>query len=101
MRPKSMYLCICPALGKPLSLNHYKSLFITKLSRTDWYCGLEFRNGFGFIDDACSINDSDKFENSYSYIYPKDLQLKYEHKGDHAIFLELDIKLKTDCLYII
>ena len=82
-----------------LYLYYYESIFITKLSRTDRYRGFKFRNCFRFIDDACSINDSDEFGNSYSDIYPKDLQLKCEHKGDHATFLELDIKIE-DGLFV-
>ena len=79
-----------------LYLYHFESLFVTKLSRTDRFRGFKFRNCFRFIDDACSINDSNEFENSYIDIYPKDLQLKCEHKGDHATFLELDIKIQDD-----
>ena len=48
---------------------------------------------FRFIDDACSINDSDEFDKSYLEIYPPELQLKCEHKGTHATFLELDITI--------
>ena len=77
-----------------LYLYHYESRFITHLSKTDRYRGFKFRNCFRFIDDACSINDSDEFSNSYGDIYPKDLQLKCEHKGTQATFLELDITIK-------
>ena len=77
-----------------LYLYHFESRFITHLSKTDQYRGFKFRNCFRFIDDACSINDSDEFSNSYGNIYPKDLQLKCEHKGTHATFLELDITIK-------
>ena len=68
-----------------LYLYHYENL------RTDRYQGFTFKNAFRFIDDACTINDSDAFNESYQEIYPPELQLKCEHSGDHATFLELDI----------
>lgn len=51
------------------------------------------RHCFRFIDDACCVNDSDEFEKSHHDIYPASLQLKCEHKGDHATFLELDVSV--------
>ena len=77
-----------------LYLYHYESKFVTLLSRTDRYRGFKFKHCFRFIDDACTINDSDEFEKSHPSIYPDELQLKCEFKGDHATFLELDITIK-------
>ena len=68
------------------------------MSRTDRYRGFKFKHCFRFIDDACSINDDNEFENSYKEIYPKDLHLKCEHTGNHATFLELDITIKDGVL---
>ena len=79
-----------------LYLYHYESEFITRLSKSERYRGFKFKNCFRFIDDACCINDSDEFEKSHVEIYPNELQLKCEHKGDHATFLELDIKIEDD-----
>ena len=76
-----------------LYLYHFESEFVFKLSRTDRYRGFKFKHCFRFIDDACSINDSDEFDKSYLEIYPPELQLKCEHKGSHATFLELDISI--------
>ena len=76
-----------------LYLYHYESLFMMKLIRTDRYKGFKFKNAFRFIDDACTINDSDAFNESYQEIYPPELQLKCEHSDDHATFLELDIAI--------
>ena len=42
---------------------------------------------------AWQANDSDAFNESYHEIYPPELQLKCEHSGDHATFLELDITI--------
>ena len=66
-----------------------------KLIRTDRYKGFKFKNAFRFIGDACSVtvNDSDAFNGSYRKRYPPELQLKREHSGDHATFLELDITI--------
>ena len=79
-----------------LYLYHYESEFVTRLSKSDRYRGFKFKNCFRFIDDACCINDSDEFEKSHKEIYPDELQLKCEHKGDHATFLELDISIEDD-----
>ena len=77
-----------------LYLYHYENVFISSLARTDRYRGFKFKNTFRFIDDACCINDENEFEVSYKDIYPRELQLKCEHKGHHATFLELDITIK-------
>ena len=76
-----------------LYLYHYECTYITTLSRTERYRGFKFKHCFRFIDDACCINDQNEFENSYRDIYPDELQLKCEHKGNHATFLELDITI--------
>ena len=72
-----------------LYLYYYENLFMMKLIRTDRYKGFNFKSAFRFIDDACTINNSDAFNESYQEIYPPELQLKCEHSGDHATFLEL------------
>ena len=45
-----------------------------------------------FIDVLCTINNDNEFLRSFKNIYPNELQLKIEHQGDHASFLDLDIK---------
>ena len=82
-----------------LYLYHYENLYITKLIRTDRYKGFKFKNTFRFIDDACTLNDSDVFIQSYKEIYPKELELKCEHSGLHATFLELDITV-SDAVFV-
>ena len=47
-----------------------------------------------YIDDMCCLNDGGEFENSYNLIYPKELELKCEHSGSHATFLDLDIAVE-------
>ena len=58
---------------------------------SDKYRGFKFKYCFRFIDDQCSINDKSEFGKSFLEIYPDCLQLKCEHQGTKASFLELDI----------
>ena len=46
-----------------------------------------------FIDDLCAVNDGGEFGRSYLDIYPQELELKVEHQGTHACFLNLDISI--------
>ena len=47
-----------------------------------------------FIDDLCALNDGGEFGRVYKDIYPNELELKVEHSGSHASFLNLDITIK-------
>ena len=49
-----------------------------------------------FIDDLCTTNDDGEFSSSYKYIYPKQLELKLKHRGEHANFLDLDIPIEDN-----
>ena len=82
-----------------LYLYSFENKFITHLIRTDRYRGFKFKNCFRFIDDACTLNDSEEFQKSHHEIYPSELVLKCEHQGHHATFLDLDITIK-DGLFI-
>ena len=77
-----------------LYLYSFESKFIKRLITTEPYRGFKFKHCFRFIDDLCIINDRGEFECSIQDIYPESLQLKCEHKGQHATFLELDILTK-------
>ena len=46
-----------------------------------------------FIDDLCPLNDGGEFGKSFQEIYSKEMELKAEHEGEHATFLELDITI--------
>ena len=48
-----------------------------------------------FIDDLGTLNDGDVFSDVCKTIYPPELQLKVEHSGTHATFLNLDITVKN------
>jgi len=67
-----------------------------KLIGTDRFRGFKFKYCSRFIDDACNLNDAGEFASSYKEIYPPELDLKCEHSGFHATFLELDITIKND-----
>ena len=47
-----------------------------------------------FIDDLCAMNDGEEFGKSYPDIYPPELDLKVEHSGNRATFLNLDITIQ-------
>ena len=48
-----------------------------------------------FIKDLCTINYDDGFSNSFNKcLYPGELELKLEHSGKQATFLDQDIKIE-------
>ena len=51
-----------------------------------------------FIDDFGTLNDGGVFNDVYRDICPPELQLKFEHSGKHATFLNLDIIIKDGVL---
>ena len=42
-----------------------------------------------FIDDLLALNDGGEFGRVHKDIYPSELELKVEHSGSHASFLNL------------
>lgn len=51
-----------------------------------------------FKVDNCAINDGREFGESFLKIYPKDLELKVGHYGNHASFLNLSISNNNNIL---
>ena len=49
-----------------------------------------------FIDKLCIINDDGDISSSYKYIFPKQLEQKLEHQGEHATFLYLGITIEDN-----
>ena len=47
-----------------------------------------------FIDDLWTIHDQDEFSKCFKCIYPGELEVKLEHSGTHATFLDLVIKIE-------
>ena len=44
-----------------------------------------------FIDDLCVLIDGGEFGKAFLEIYQTEVELKVEHNGTHATFLDLDI----------
>ena len=82
-----------------LYLYSYECEFINGLIKKDKSKALSYHGSFRFIDDKCCINGSSEFANSFPNIYPPSLELKVEHQGDHATFLDLDITI-TDGIFV-
>ena len=76
-----------------LHLYAYECKFMTTLMSTDKIRARRFLYATRFIDDECNLNDGGEFGRSYRSIYPSELELKCEHQGTHATFLDLDINI--------
>ena len=76
-----------------LYLYSYEYKYIKLLMRTDKRKAMLFRYATRFIDDECNLNDGGEFGRSFHLIYPRDLELKCEHQGTHATFLDLEISI--------
>ena len=74
-----------------LHLYMYEFRFIKSLMRTNPRKAMKFRYASRFIDDECNLNDGGEFGRSFHLIYPSDLELKCEHSGSRATFLDLEI----------
>ena len=76
-----------------LHLYSYEYKFVKNLIKTDPRRAMKFRHAVRFIDDECNLNDGGEFGKSFQQIYPPDLELKCEHHGVHATFLDLEINI--------
>ena len=64
-----------------------QSLVITSSLCSDKIKARHFHAAKHFIDNLCAIiNDDGEFKRSICEIYPKELELKFEHLGDHTTF---------------
>ena len=79
-----------------LYLYTYENEFMTKTIANDKQRAKKFHATKRFIDDLCGINDGGEFGLSHNEIYPKELELKLEHTGNRASFLNLDITIEND-----
>ena len=52
-----------------------------------------FKYATRFIDDECNLNDGGEFGRSFRSIYPPELELKCEHLGTYATYLDLEITI--------
>ena len=76
-----------------LFLYQFEQRYMTDLISTDKVKARHFHSTKRFIDDLCAINDGNLFGTIYKEIYPDELELKLEHSGTHASFLNLDITI--------
>ena len=76
-----------------LFLYRYEERYVTELTSSDKVKARHFHSTKRFIDDLCAINDGHLFGEVYKDIYPEELELKLEHSGLHATFLNLDITI--------
>ena len=67
---------------------------MTDLISSDKVKARHFHSTKRFIDDLCALNDGGEFGKVHKDIYPNELELKVEHSGSHASFLNLDITIK-------
>ena len=77
-----------------LFLYHFESKYVQLLISSGSDKAYRFHATSRFIDDLIAINDSDEFSKCFKNIYPAQLELKLEHQGQHATFLDLDITIK-------
>ena len=76
-----------------LFLYQFEQRYMSDLISTDKVKARHFHSTKRFIDDLCAINDGNLFGTVYKDIYPEELELKLEHSGTHASFLNLDITI--------
>ena len=76
-----------------LFLYFYEEEYMKSLISSDKVKARHFHCTKRFIDDLCAINDGGEFGKACLEIYPKELELKVEHQGTHACFLNLDISV--------
>ena len=72
----------------------YENEYMSELISNDKVKACHFHATKRFIDDLGTLNDGGAFNDFYKDIYPTELQLKVEHSGTYATFLNLDITLK-------
>ena len=77
-----------------LFLYQYEHRYLSQLIEEDKVKARHFHSTKRFIDDLCAINDGNLFQSVHEQIYPAELELKIEHFGTHASFLNLDISIK-------
>ena len=86
-----------------LYLYTYENQYMSDLISNDKVKVRHFHETKRFVDDLGTLNDGGAFNDVYKDIdiYPTELQLKVEHSGTHATFLNfLDIAVIHYSLYV-
>jgi hypothetical protein len=76
-----------------LFLYTYEEQYISNTIPLDPAKARHFHSTKRFIDDLIAINDGGEFGRVFKDIYPEELELKVEHSGEHADFLNLDVSI--------
>ena len=76
-----------------LYLHWYEDRFMSELISRDKVKAITFNGNFRFIDDLLNINGGNGFLEVWREIYPDNLELKLEHLGNKATFLDLEIEV--------
>ena len=75
-------------------LYSYESKYITDLVKSNntqnKIIARKFHTTDRFIDDLCALNDGGEFGKQHKNIYSPEMELKQEHQGLHATFLDLE-----------
>ena len=79
-----------------LFLYFFESKYVKQLISKGSSKAYKYHSTARFIDDLCAINDDGEFLANFKNIYPKQLELKVEHHGAHATFLDLDIQIENE-----
>ena len=66
---------------------------MSKLVKKDFAQAKMFHGTFQIIDDLYAPYEGGEFGKSYKVIYSLELELKFDHSGSHATFLELGITI--------
>ena len=78
-----------------LYLHRLEYEFLIKLIKYDARAAYYYNGCMRYIDDLCCLNDDGNFGKNYKNIYPKELELKCENKGNHATFLDMEILVRN------
>ena len=77
-----------------LYLYYYEEKYISGLIGSDKIKARKFHAVKRFIDDLLALNDGGEFGRNHNNIYPVELELKLEHSGREATFLNLHIRIE-------
>ena len=90
-----MGLCPAPHFAN-LYLHRLEYEFSIKNIKQNAKAAYYYNGCMRYIDDLCCLNDEGNFGITYKNIYPRELELKCENQGDHATFLDLDIRISNN-----
>ena len=79
-----------------LFLYTYENKYMLQLISNNKIKASRFRATKYFVDDLGNLNHRGVFNDVYKDIHPPGLQMKVEHSGAHATFLNLDITTKDE-----